>query len=255
MSRKAAQGIRTLCGPPRVGAVPPASVAEVTDRLDVKVGGVRLACHVHGAPDAPPLVLLHALGERGGTWDAVTAEFAGFFRVITIDLRGHGESDWPGAYSFELIRDDVLGVLDELRLPKITLVGHSMGGTVAYLVAEEQPSRINRLILEDTLPPRPRNRAVPERPEGPLPFDWAVVPAVVRQLNDPDPAWWDRLTRISAPTLLIAGGQDSHIPQDQLKEVAVRVPSCTMLTISTGHHVHATRPTEFAAAALAFLRP
>src|ERR1035438_7493297 len=69
------------------------------------------------------------------SWAAVAAQFAKRFRVYALDLRGHGDSDWPGIYSFELIRDDVLGVLDQLGLDRVTLVGHSMGGTVAYLVA------------------------------------------------------------------------------------------------------------------------
>jgi len=229
-------------------------VAGVSEHLDIKVDDVRLACHVQGPPDAPPMVLLHALGEAGGTWDVVTAEFAPLFRVVAIDLRGHGESDRPGTYSFELMRDDVVGVLDQLALDPITLVGHSMGGVVAYLIAEEQPGRIERLILEDTPPPFPRERAVPERPAGFLPFDWDVVPAIVRQVNQPDPAWWDRLARITASTLLIGGGPSSHIPQDKLAQLAARVPMCQLLTIPVGHHVHASRPAEFATAVLTFLR-
>ncbi|HEX2772657.1 MAG TPA: alpha/beta hydrolase [Micromonosporaceae bacterium] len=223
------------------------------DRRDVIVDGVRIACHVRGAPTAPPMVLLHALGEDAHSWDVVVDEFARAFRVFAIDLRGHGESDRPGVYSFELMRDDVLAVLDRLGLNRVTMVGHSMGGIVAYLIAEREPHRIDRLILEDTPPPFPRSRAVPERPDGPLPFDWAVVPAMVGQLNDPDPAWWDDLTAITAATLLVAGGPESHVPQDKLTEVAARLPRCTLLTIPVGHHVHEGRPTEFASVVTKFL--
>ncbi|MBA3232406.1 MAG: alpha/beta fold hydrolase [Propionibacteriales bacterium] len=226
----------------------------MTDRLDISVGNVRLACHVSGAADNPPMVLLHALGEQGSTWDAVTAEFEQSFRVLAIDLRGHGESDRPGAYSFELMRDDVLGVLDHLSLDEITLVGHSMGGAVAYLLAQEQPSRIDRLVVEDAPPPFPRDRALPARPAGPLPFDWAVVPAIAGRFNAFEPAWWDRLSAITAPTLLIAGGPSSHIPQDKLKEVATQIPTCSIVTIPVGHHIHEARPTEFNAAVARFLR-
>lgn len=200
------------------------------------------------------MVLLHALGEGSASWAAVAVELAEFYRVLTIDLRGHGDSDRPGTYSFELMRDDVLGVLDQLGLPRITLIGHSMGGTVAYLIAEEHPGRIERLVLEDTPPPFPRDHTVPERPDGALSFDWAVVPAIVGQVNAPDPAWWERLTEITAPTLIIAGGPSSPVPQDKLEEAAARIPDCTMLTIPVGHHVHAERPADFAAAVLTFLR-
>jgi 3-oxoadipate enol-lactonase len=226
----------------------------VIERLDATVRGVRMACRVRGAPAAPAMVLLHALGEDARTWDAVAAEFAAAFRVFAVDLRGHGSSDWPGRYGLELMRDDILGLLDHLGLRRVTLVGHSMGGVVAYLIATTAPHRIDRLILEDAPPPTPRSRAIPERPDGPLSFDWAVVPAIVDQVNDPDPAWWEHLTRISAPTLLIAGGPASHIPQDKLRELAARVQTCTLLTIAAGHNIHAARPEEFAAAVLDFVR-
>lgn len=89
------------------------------------------SCQVSGDPGAPAIVLLHALGEQPETWDEVAARFATRFRVVAIDLRGHGASTWPGTYSFSLMRDDVLGALDALDLHDLVLVGHSMGGTVA----------------------------------------------------------------------------------------------------------------------------
>lgn len=200
------------------------------------------------------MVLLHGLGEQGASWDEVRSAFDESFRVISIDLRGHGDSDYPGAYSIELMRDDVVGLLDELGLQRVTLVGHSMGALVAYLVAWENPSRIKRLVIEDAPPGFPRSRPVPERPDVPVPFDWAVVPAIIEQTNTPDPTWWDRLADITAPTLLIGGGPDSHIPQDTLTEAAARIPSASVVTIPAGHHVHVGEPDEFSAAVLQFLR-
>jgi pimeloyl-ACP methyl ester carboxylesterase len=225
----------------------------VGGRHHVTTGGIRLAYEVSGAPAAAPMVLLHALGERRTSWAAVAAQFAKRFRVYALDLRGHGDSDWPGIYSFELIRDDVLGVLDQLGLDRVTLVGHSMGGTVAYLVAMAQPDRIERLIVEDVPLPFQRDRAVPERPDAALDFDWDVVPAIIGQVNKGDPAAWDRLRTITAPTLLIGGGPESHIPVDQLEAVAARIPCCELVTIPAGHHVHVGRPGEFASVVLSWL--
>jgi 3-oxoadipate enol-lactonase len=199
------------------------------------------------------MVLLHALGEQSTSWDAVASAFASLFRVFALDMRGHGRSDWPGTYSFELMRDDVLGVLDRLELGKVTLVGHSMGGNVAYMVAAEQPGRIERLIVEDAPPPFPRDRAIPRRPAGRLDFDWAVAPAIIGQVNKGDPAAWDRLGEITAPTLLIGGGEESHIPQDKLTDVASRIPRCDLVTVEAGHNVHAARPAEFAGTVLEWL--
>ena len=238
------------------GSASPSSgiVMPVGAGREVTTGGIRLAYEVSGVPDAPPMVLLHALGERSSSWAPVTARFAECFRVFALDLRGHGDSDWPGTYSFELMCDDVLGVLEQLGLDKVTLVGHSMGGAVAYLVAMRRPDRIERLIVEDVPPPFPRDRAIPERPAGSLDFDWAVVPAIVCQVNKGDLAAWDLLGTITAPTLLIGGGPESHIPQDKLAEVAERIPCCEIVTIPAGHHVHAACPAEFASVALRWLR-
>lgn len=226
----------------------------MTDRLDITVGEVRLACDVSGALDHPPMVLLHALGEQRSSWEAMRAAFEPSFRVVAIDLRGHGESSWPGVYSFELMAADVRGVLDHMGLDRVTLVGHSMGGAVAYLLAQDQPARVDRLIVEDAPPPFQRDRTAPVRPEGPLPFDWAVVAAIGDEFIDPDPAWWERLRDISAPTLLVCGGPGSHIPQDKLEAVAARIPTCSLVTIPVGHHVHEARPDEFNQAVAAFLR-
>ena len=199
------------------------------------------------------MVLLHALGERVASWDDVAAQFATRFRVVALDLRGHGASSWPGKYSFTLMRDDVLGVLDALDLQDLVLIGHSMGGTVAFLVAQAQPGRIARLVVEDAPPPFPRERPVPERPAGELPFDWAVVPAIVEEVNDPTLRWWKHLPEITAPTLLIGGGPTSHIPQELLIDVAKAVPNCTLITIAAGHDVHESQPDAFAETVLNWL--
>jgi 3-oxoadipate enol-lactonase len=110
------------------------------------------------------MVLLHALGARGAYWAPVTGRFAERFQVFAFDLREHGDSDWPGKYSFELMRDDLVAALDELGLARLTVVGHSMGGAVAYLVTMHWPDQVGRLIVEDASPPFPRDRAI--RPRG-----------------------------------------------------------------------------------------
>lgn len=204
-----------------------------------------ISCHLSGDLDAPVVVLLHALGEQAASWDRVVPRLARRFRVVALDLRGHGASTWPGTYSFPLMRDDVLGVLDALDLHDLILVGHSMGGTVAYLVAQAQPGRIARLVVEDAPPPYPRERPVPARPAGELPFDWAVVPAIVEEVNDPSMRWWRHLPEITAPTLLVGGGPSSHIPQDLLVDVARAVPNCSIVTIPVGHEVHESDPDRF----------
>jgi len=221
------------------------TVSQMGEEHEATVGGIRLAYQVGGAPGAEPMVLLHALGEQGSTWAQVTARFAERYRVYAPDLRGHGSSDWPGTYSFPLMRDDVVALIDYLGLRQVVLVGHSMGGAVAYLVAMARPHQVGRLIIEDAVLPFRRDRPIPARPPGPLDFDWPVVPAILSQVSEGDPAAWELLETITAPTLLIGGGPQSHIPQDLLTQAAARIPSCQLVTIPAGHNVHAARPAEF----------
>ncbi|MGW4456440.1 alpha/beta fold hydrolase [Streptomyces albidoflavus] len=225
-----------------------------TEHHVTEVGGVRLAHRVSGPPQAPPLVLLHALGETAADWDAVTATLAREHRVHALDLRGHGRSDWPGEYSLPLMRDDVRGFLDALELDRVDLVGHSLGGIVAHLLAAEHPRRVAGLVLEDVPAPRPRPATTPVRPDGELAFDWDMVPVVRRQIDTPDPAWLGGLGRITADTLVVAGGPDSPVPQENVAELARRIPRGRLVTLPVGHLVHRSAPTEFTHTVLAFLR-
>lgn len=176
-------------------------------------------------------------------------------RVHALDLRGHGRSSWPGpgAYGLESMRDDVLRVLDRLGLEQVDLLGHSLGGIVAYLCAQQQPRRVRRLVLEDIGTPVPRSPTTPERPDGDLDFDWDMVLAVRAQIDRPDPAWAAGLARITARTLVIGGGPDSHVPQDGVADLARRVPDARLVTIPAGHLVHRAEPDRFTHEVLAFL--
>lgn len=207
--------------------------------------GVRLAYADSGPVDQPTIVLLHALGDQRGTWDSVTPMLAERFRVVAFDLRGHGDSDWPGTYGFQLMCDDILDALDRLGLDKVTLLGHSMGGVVCYRAAIRHPERVERLVVEDAPPPYERDRPVPVRDDQAYGFDWAVVPAIVAEVNAGDPETWQRLESIEAPTLLIAGGPESHVPQDKLAAVEALIPQCTLVTIPAGHHVHSNQSAAF----------
>lgn len=223
------------------------------EQASVEAGGIRLAYRVSGPPGAPPLVLLHALGEGAADWGGVAPAFARDRRVYALDLRGHGRSDWPGAYSLPLMRDDVLGFLDALGLERVDVVAHSMGGLVACLLAAKCPARVRRLVLEDVAAPLPRERSVPVRPEGELAFDWDMALAVRRRIDEPDPRWLADLGRISARTLVLGGGPRSHLPQERVAELARRIPDARCVTIPVGHLIHAAAPEQFTAPVREFL--
>jgi 3-oxoadipate enol-lactonase len=226
---------------------------ETTSKTEAN--GIRIAYRVVGPQDAEPMVLLHGMRNNGLGWRAVAGALAETHRVYIPDLRGHGASEWPGEYALESMRDDVIGFLEALGLDRIVLIGHSLGGTVALLVAEQAPGRVARLVLEDSVPPPPgRARMPPQiRPEGALGYDWAMVQAVEVEFNNPDPAWTERAAEVSARTLVLGGGAPSHVPQDILVDVVARIPDSVLKTIPVGHHIHRDRPEEFVAAVREFL--
>lgn len=117
--------------------------------------GLHIAADEAGAPDAPPVVLLHGIGQTRFSWKSLMLPLAGAgFHAISCDLRGHGESDWEAAGDYELtsLVLDLRGILAELGRPTI-LVGASMGGIIGLLAEGESEQRLlDRLVLVDVSP-------------------------------------------------------------------------------------------------------
>jgi len=244
--------LRWYCAPGISSSTPPrASMMTVLNDRTIELSHLTFHYREAGAPDAPALILLHALGSDAQHWDEIALTLAERYHVFALDQRGHGQSTRPGIYSFELMCDDLQAFADALALDCFTLIGHSMGGTVAFLFTERWSERVKRLVLEDTPPPYagaidPNSPEPPETAPEAVPFDWSVVPAIVRQLRNPDPSWWNNLPTIPVPTLIIGGGSTSHVPQEKLAEVAELIPDCRFVTIDgAGHAVHQKRPQEY----------
>jgi pimeloyl-ACP methyl ester carboxylesterase len=120
----------------------------------VHSNGLRLLCRQWGRDDAPPIVLLHGLRGYSGTWRTLAAEFSGQYRLIALDQRGRGESDWdPGCnYYTDAYLADLEAVVERFGLRRFVLVGHSMGGTTSYVYADRHPERLAALVIEDIAP-------------------------------------------------------------------------------------------------------
>ena len=113
----------------------------------VKAGGIQLNYAVKG--DGPPMVLSHGFQNCGAfAFRPVIDRLAERFTVYAWDKRGHGDSDKPkGPYSIQTFADDLLGFLDALRLDKVDLLGHSMGGRTATVFGVGHSARLKRLML------------------------------------------------------------------------------------------------------------
>ena len=100
----------------------------------------------------PVVVLLHGFPLDRRMWDLQRAEVGSVYRVITPDLRGHGETAVPdGVYAIDTMADDVIDTLDALNLTDpVVLGGHSMGGYVALSIALRHPDRLRGLVLINT---------------------------------------------------------------------------------------------------------
>src|SRR4029453_7211956 len=109
---------------------------------------VRLRHRLDGPDDAPVLVLANSLGTTLELWDRNVDAWTSDFRVLRYDARGHGGSDVPrGPYSVEQLGRDVLGLVDEHGIERMSFCGTSLGGATGLWLAANAPERIERLVV------------------------------------------------------------------------------------------------------------
>jgi pimeloyl-ACP methyl ester carboxylesterase len=115
--------------------------------------GVRIRIH-HLGGTGPPLLCVHATGFHGRVWEPFIPKLREHFSVISLDQRGHGESDKPASgYDWERFGDDVLAVVDELELDDPVALGHSAGAASLVLAEASRPKTFSRLVLMDPVTP------------------------------------------------------------------------------------------------------
>jgi 3-oxoadipate enol-lactonase len=121
-------------------------------------GGRRIAYDLVGAEDAPTVCITHSLAADGGSWaEQVPALLEGGFRVLRIDMRGHGGSDpVAGDYTMAALADDVAAVLQALAIPRVHYIGLSIGGMLGQAFALQHGERLISALWCDTLPESPQ---------------------------------------------------------------------------------------------------
>jgi esterase len=100
----------------------------------------------------PPLVMLHGLSGHARTWDHTAAALSDRYHVLALDQRGHGDTEWAPRYGLAPMSEDLLGFLDAVDLPEVTLMGLSMGGLVSFVFTAAHPERVTRAVIMDIGP-------------------------------------------------------------------------------------------------------
>jgi pimeloyl-ACP methyl ester carboxylesterase len=121
---------------------------------DVFVRDLKLHYQEWGNASAPPILMLHGFGVSGHMFDEFAERMQDRYRLIALDQRGHGDSDWSpdGDYSRQAFVNDVEGFREALGLERFILVGHSMGGLNAVTYTVEHPEHVRALVLVDVGP-------------------------------------------------------------------------------------------------------
>ncbi len=164
----------------------------MTDGVDrwIMLNELRFHFLEWGRPEAPPLVLLHGFTGHARSWDHFADAMADRFRVLTLDQRGHGDSDRApdGDYRIATLAGDLAAFVDAVCPGRFNLLGLSMGGRVAIAYAGAYPGRVERLVLVDIGPEI--------APQG-LTRIWTFVSQVPEALDSEEQAY--QLLRATAP--------------------------------------------------------
>ena len=241
----------------------------------------------------PAIILIHGYPFNRSLWiDQVTA-LSDRYRVVTLDLRGHGESDTSsGSATMKLMAQDVSALMDELRIDRALVGGLSMGGYVALAFYQLFPHRVEKLLLADT-------RAQADTEEGKAtraqqvqqiltdgmagivnamlpkllsPDTVSKRPEIVKRLRDmmiqtnPEGAaaalrgmaeredQTERLSQITVPTLIVVGREDPITPVADSEKMHAAVAGSQLVVIENASHVsNIEQPDQFNRALLEFL--
>lgn len=245
----------------------------------------------HGSFDTgqPPLLIAHGLYGSGRNWGVIAKRLSDQRPVIAVDMRNHGSSPWFDSHSYHDLAADLAEIAEEQGTP-VDLLGHSMGGKAAMVLALSRPELVNRLIVADIAPvayghsqiqyldamraidlDRVDTRADAQAQLAPLVDDLALVPFFLQSLDLRAKRWrlnLDTLARdmpqilgfpnvagtFDRPAMFLTGGTSSYVTTEHRPRIRSLFPRARFFGIpGAGHWLHAERPREFEAALRAWL--
>ena len=226
-----------------------------------------LPAYDHRPGTGPTLVFLHYWGGSARTWDLVVDRLAGR-DVLRVDFRGWSRSSaLPGPYTLGQLADDTLAVLADAGVTDYVLVGHSMGGKVAQLVAATRPAGLRGIVLVGSGPAKPAAQVTPEYQEAlSHAYDSAESVAGARDhvVTDAARTEWplrgiaqditEHTRMVSVPALVVAGEHDQVEPVGVLRDNLVPYLSQADFVVvpHTGHLIPLEAPADLVDAITAF---
>lgn len=255
----------------------------------IEVGNLRTYYEIHG--QGQPLLLIHGLGSSCRDWELQVPDFKEHFKVITLDLRGHGRSDKPSApYRMDDFAGDAAGVLQALAPGPAHVVGISLGGMVAFQLVLDHPELVDRLVIVNSVPalvPRglgdwlgywqrlliinlvgmeKMGRVLAERfftnPDQEALRDifiqrWAENQKSSYSASLRAAYGWsvrERLGEIEAPTLIL-GAEGDYFPTAEKAAYTGEIPNAELVVVvDSKHALPAEKPGEFNRLVIDFLR-
>jgi len=137
----------------------------------VEANGIRLHYLDYGIAGRRPMLCVHGGAAHAHWFDFVAPGLTPDHHVLSLDLRGHGDSAWadPRTYSFKSYAEDVNALVEKLDLRDFVLIGHSMGGMISLVYAAMHPGRVGRLVIVDSIMLMPMDRVSRMREFGAKP--------------------------------------------------------------------------------------
>ena len=217
-----------------------------------------------------PILMLHDLGTSGATFEPLTSAVCAASReLVAIDLPGSGHSDPVIGSDLDQYVGILIEALPQLSEQPLDLVGHGFGAYLAASIAADRPAGVRSLVLsEPTVPPRSGPPASARMPAG-MALSGAVTTlrrgklrqnlagfsrakSVLEQLAKADSQWWEKLARITAPTLVLGSVAQDRGDRAQLDLLAEAIPGAVRNTVNGPRKPHSTAPDEFARHVLEF---
>lgn len=249
--------------------------------------GVKLAAQVHGeGGDRPPLLIAHGLFGSARNWGVIARRLSETRRVVVVDMRNHGDSPWAESHGYEDMAEDLAEAIDG----QWDVLGHSMGGKAAMVLALRHPERVNRLVVADIAPvayghtqahlvdamerlapAHMATRAEADRALAASVEDPGVRAFLLQSLDIREKRWRLNLEALrremprilsfpevsghfDGPVLFLSGARSTYVLPEHRARIRALFPRARFAKIpDAGHWLHAEKPREFEAAVAAFL--